>query len=492
METTSALVVGAGPAGLALACGLRQHGVAVRVIDQAAGPASTSRANILHARGVEVLNRLRALGDLPDRALHAIRMTFYLEEKPLAAVSFGRIEGNQLSALLVPQAEVEAVLRQRLTELGGTVEWGRELTGLAQRPDGVTATLRDGSLSADYVVGCDGAHSAVRKLSGIGFPGVPLVDQWLLADVRADWDLDRTGSSGWFHRDGLFFAMPMRSGAEGTWRLMADVRPSDATTSDDVLDRLQELLPERTGRTDVKIRDVAWTSTFRIHRRLADRYRDGRVLLVGDAAHIHSPFGGQGMNTGIGDAENLAWKLALVAERRACPALLDTYQAERRPLAEDVLRNTTANTKLMLADGAIARFARDRLIAPLANLAVVQRRATWLASQLWVSYRKGPLGSRRGPRPRPGDRVPDLVCRGDRGPTRLHSELGGKWALLAPAGTSSEALAPLGEHVVHLAPERPQRDIWLVRPDAHLAWRGTELRSLAQWLDNALGNGRTT
>ncbi|MEV6232249.1 FAD-dependent monooxygenase [Saccharopolyspora shandongensis] len=489
METTTALVVGAGPAGLALACGLRQHGVAVRVIDRAAGPASTSRANILHARGVEVLNRLGALGDLPDRALHAVRMTFHVGEKPLATVSFGQIEGNQLSALLLSQAEVEAVLRERLAELGGTVEWGRELAGLDQRPDGVTAELRDGSLSADYVVGCDGAHSAVRKLSGIGFPGVPLVDQWLLADVRADWPLDRTGSSGWFHRDGLFFAMPMRNGADDAWRLMADVRAGDA---DDVLDRLRELLPERTGRTDAKIRDVAWTSTFRIHRRLADRYRDGRVLLVGDAAHIHSPFGGQGMNTGIGDAENLAWKLALVVQRRADPALLDTYQAERRPLAEDVLRSTTANTKIMLADGAVARFARDRLVTPLANLGVVQRRATWLASQLWVSYRKGPLGSRRGPRPRPGDRVPDLACRGDRGPTRLHAELGGKWVLLAPPGTSLEVLAPLGEHVVRLAPDRPQRDVWLIRPDAHLAWRGTDLHSLARWLDNALGNGRTT
>ncbi|TDD38636.1 FAD-dependent monooxygenase [Saccharopolyspora elongata] len=490
METTSVLVVGAGPAGLALACGLRQHGITVRVIDQAAGPASTSRANILHARGVEVLNRLGALGDLPDRALHAVRMTLHVGEKPLAEVSFGQIEGNQLSALLVSQAEVEAVLRERLGELGGTVEWGRELTDLDQRPEGVTAKLRDGGLSADYVVGCDGAHSTVRKLSGIGFPGVPLVDQWLLADVRADWVLDRTGSSGWFHRDGLFFAMPMRNGADDAWRLMADVRPG--TDSGDVLDQLQKLLPERTGRTDAKIGDVAWTSAFRIHRRLADRYRDGRVLLVGDAAHIHSPFGGQGMNTGIGDAENLAWKLALVAESRADSALLDTYQAERRPLAEDVLRSTTANTKLMLADGAVARFARDRLITPLANLAMVQRRATWLASQLWVDYRKGPLGSRRGPRPRPGDRVPDLACRGDRGPTRLHSELGGKWALLAPPGTSLEVLAPLGEHVVRLAPDRPQRDVWLIRPDAHLAWRGTELRSLARWLDNALGNGRTT
>ncbi|MGP4015513.1 FAD-dependent monooxygenase [Saccharopolyspora sp. 5N708] len=491
MDSTSVLVVGAGPAGLALACGLRGLGVPVRVIDQAAGPATTSRANILHGRGVEVLNRLGALGDLRDRAQHAIRISYYVANKRLATVSFGKIEGKQLVALLVSQAEIEAVLRKRLTELGGTVEWGRELTGLAQRPDGVTATLQDGELSADYLVGCDGAHSTVRKLSGIGFPGVPLVDQWLLADVRADWELDRTGSSGWFHRDGLFFAMPMRSAENDTWRLMADVRPTDGEQPD-VIDQLQQLLPERTGQTDAKIRDVAWTSTFRIHRRLADRYRDGRILLVGDAAHIHSPFGGQGMNTGIGDAENLAWKLALVAQGHAHAALLNTYQAERRALAEDVLRNTTASTKLMLADGAVARILRDRLITPLVNLQVVQRRVTWLASQLWVTYRKGPLGSGKGSRPRPGDRVPDLDCRDEHGrPTRLHTELGGKWALLAPATTSLETLAPLGEHVVHLIPDRPWRESWLIRPDAHLAWRGTSQPALAQWLEKLLSGGRT-
>ncbi|MCI2419004.1 FAD-dependent monooxygenase [Saccharopolyspora sp. K220] len=492
MDSTNVLVVGAGPAGLALACGLREHDVPVRVIDQAAGPATTSRANILHGRGVEVLNRLGALGDLSDRAQHAISISYYVADKRLATVSFGKIEGKQLSALLVSQAEIEAVLRQRLAELGCNVEWGRELTGLAQQPDGVTATLQDGELHADYLAGCDGAHSTVRKLSGIDFPGVPLIDQWLLADVRVDWDLDRTGSSGWFHRDGLFFAMPMRSAENDTWRLMADVRPTDGEQPD-VVDQLQQLLPERTGRTDAKIRDVAWTSTFRIHRRLADRYREGRVLLVGDAAHIHSPFGGQGMNTGIGDAENLAWKLALVAQGRADAALLDTYQAERRPLAEDVVRNTTANTKLMLADGPVARIVRDRLITPLVNLKVVQRRVTWIASQLWVTYRKGPLGSGKGPRPRPGDRVPDLDCRDDRGrPTRLHTELGGKWALLAPTATGLETLAPLGEHVVHLTPDQPRQESWLIRPDAHLAWRGTDQRALARWLDEFRSNGRTT
>ncbi|MGW1677002.1 FAD-dependent monooxygenase [Saccharopolyspora sp. NPDC002376] len=478
----SVLVVGAGPTGLALACGLRAHGVPVRVVDRAAGPATTSRANILHARGVEVLNRLGALGDLPDRAHRAIQITMHAGDRILATISFGEVEGEQLSALVVSQAEVEAELRRRLTELGGTVEWGRELTDLVPDADGVTATISGETARADYVVGCDGAHSAVRKLTGIGFPGAQLVDQWLLADVDADWDLDRLGSSSWFARDGMFVAMPMRSQTDDRWRLMADV----AHAEDDVLGQLRRLLPERTGRTDARLREATWTSAFRIHRRLADSYRSGRVLLAGDAAHIHSPFGGQGMNTGIGDAENLAWKLALVVQGRAGAALLDTYQAERRPLAESVLRGTTANTKLMLAGGVVGRSVRN-LFTRVANLGAFQRRGTWLASQLWVNYRNGPLGSRRGPRPRPGDRVPDLVCRDGSGRrTRLHSELGGRWVVLS----SQEADIPLGDGVVHLVPENPRREILLVRPDAHLAWRGTSTAELARWFETTLRTGR--
>ncbi|MER7014069.1 FAD-dependent monooxygenase [Saccharopolyspora sp. NPDC000359] len=476
------LVVGAGPTGLALACGLRAHGVPVRVIDRAAEPATTSRANILHARGVEVLNRLGALGDLPERAQHAIRITLHAADKPLATVSFGEVEGNQLSALVVSQAEVEAALRRRLAELGGAIEWGRELTDLAQGSDGVVATISGEATHADYVVGCDGAHSAVRKLVGIGFPGAALVDQWLLADVDADWDLDRRGSSGWFARDGLFIAMPMHSATDDRWRLMADVEHVE----DDVLAQLRRLLTERTGRTDARLREATWASAFRIHRRLVDSYRAGRVLLAGDAAHIHSPFGGQGMNTGIGDAENLAWKLALVLRGRAGAALLDTYQAERRPLAQDVLRSTTANTKLMLAEGAVGRAVRN-LFTRVANLDVVQRRGTWLASQLWVNYRNGPLGSRRGPRPRPGDRVPDLPCRNGNRPTRLHTELGGHWALLA----NQQLTTPLGDAVTHLTANQPRDEIWLVRPDAHLAWRSTSTTDLNRWIEKTLLAGRS-
>jgi 2-polyprenyl-6-methoxyphenol hydroxylase-like FAD-dependent oxidoreductase len=504
VDSAEVLVVGAGPSGLAVACGLLQHGVSVRVVDEASGPATSSRANILHARGVEVLNRLGALGDLRDRSVSAIKMTIHLGGRPLATVRFGEVEGAQLSALLVSQAEIEAELRRRLTELGGRIEWNASLVDTVQDSDGVTAELGSGeTIRAGWVVGCDGAHSATRKLAGIAFPGVPVTDQWLLADVHADWDADRTGSMGWYHPDGLFFAMPMREagGANDLWRLMSDVSLAEGEELDQqqILDRFRRLLPERTGLTGVRIKDSTWTSVFRIHRRLADHYRSGRIVLVGDAAHIHSPFGGQGMNTGMGDAENLAWKLALVVRGRAAEPLLDTYQAERRPLAEDVLRNTTRNTRVLVGDGFVTRFLRDRVLTPLTNLPAVQRWATRSASQLWMTYRRGPLsrGSRFARRPRPGDRVSHRKClRPDGTATELHAELGGRWALLIPegAGEASPGVARkrLGDHVVVLTNSgQPADEVWLVRPDAHLAWRGRpDSGGLERWLDNALQQGR--
>ncbi|WP_260192862.1 FAD-dependent monooxygenase [Actinophytocola gossypii] len=491
---TEVVVVGAGPSGLTLACALRLHGVAVRVVDGAAGPATTSRANILHARGVEVLDRLGALGDLPDRALTALTVTQYLDGRPAITVRFGDHGlGTARPALYVSQAEIEERLRRRLRESGVEVEWGTVLTDLRQDEDGVTAVLGSGTVTCRWLAGCDGAHSTVRKLTGIEFPGVRLTEQFLLADVHAAWPIDRAGGHGWPHPDGPLFALPMRDGGrEGDlWRLMA-YDPGGPSGEGAVLDRLRRLVPERTGR-DLPIEDAVWTSVFRVHRRLADTYRRGRVFLAGDAAHIHSPLGGQGMVTGMGDAENLAWKLAMVIRGRAAMSLLDTYEAERRPLATEVLRHTTTATRLQVGDGPLTRFLRRRVLIPAAALPSVQRRASHLASQLWVSYRRGPLArsarSRLARGSRPGDRVPDLTCvRADGTRTRLHAELGSRWALLAPADGFADHLAAarahLGEDVVPLTSQ--QDDAWLIRPDAHLAWRGDHPARLTHWLADAL------
>ncbi|MFV8170702.1 FAD-dependent oxidoreductase [Mycolicibacterium peregrinum] len=490
------VVVGAGPTGLTLACSLRLHGLSVRVVDRAAGPATTSRANFLHARGSEVLGRIGALGALPDESLRAMRITNYLGDRPVMTLEFGD-PGMRTAAppMVVSQAKIEAALRARLAQLGVEPEWGRAVVGVRQ--DGATAVAElgdGGQIRAQWIVGCDGTAGVVRRQAGIAFPGVKLSERFLLADVHLDWDVDRGGTSGWIHPDGILGAMPMPDpdGRDDLWRLFVYDPTSDQKPSDSqILDRVKRVLPRRTGRT-VTVGDAEWLSVFTVHRRLADRYRNGRILIAGDAAHAHAPFGGQGILTGIGDAENLAFKLALVVRNLASDKLIDTYEAERRPLATEVLRGTSAVTRVNVASNPLGRFVRDHVATRLFSLPFIQRWTTYTASQLWVSYRKGPLGG-RGRKPRPGDRIADRQCmRANGAATRLHSELGGQWALLLPEDTASvgiESARRLGEFVVVLRYDGP--DAMLVRPDAHLAWRGSpaDEAGLDHWLETALSSG---
>lgn len=490
MDAPEVLVAGAGPTGLTIACSLRLHGVPVRVIDRAPGPAVTSRANFLHARGSEVLDRLGALGALPEESLRAMRITTYLGDRPVMRLRFGD-PGLRTAAppLVTSQANVEAALRDRLAELGCTPEWNAALVDVAQDDAGVTATLSDGrTIRASWLIGCDGTSSTTRKLAGIDFPGVRLSERFLLADLRLGWDLDRGGTSGWIHPEGMLGVMPMPSPGGDLWRVIAyDPGQSDKPTDAEILARMRTILPGRTGRA-VEIGEATWLSVFTVHRRLASRYRAGRILLAGDAAHAHAPFGGQGMLTGIGDAENLGWKLALVVSGQAGSQLLDTYEAERRPLATEVLRGTATVTKMNIASSPLGRFVRDRVIVPLVGRPGVQRRITYTTSQLWVSYRRGPLGGGRrfGRKPQPGDRVADLaVVRPDGTKSRLHAELGGRWAVLTPAGGGvPTAPGRLGDHVGML--HHDGDDVLLVRPDGHLAWRGSDPAGLDRWLEAAL------
>lgn len=480
---TDVVIVGAGPTGLALACGLQAAGVTVRVLDNADGPAVTSRALGLQPRGVEVLDRLGALGDLPERGLSVRRVDVNVDGRPLASFPVGqptRLGGPR--ALLISQAEIEGALRDRLTNLGGTIEWGTPVTGLSVGSDQMAVTTGDRQVRAGWVVGADGAHSAVRKAAGIGFPGVPIVERFLLADVHADLDYPREGATTWVRGDRLLATFPL-PGVD-LWRVMAPAPaelPDDARPAD-IVGYLAGVLAAEAGGT---LHSTVWTSTFRIQRRLADTYRRGRVLLAGDAAHIHSPLGGQGMNTGIGDAENLAFKLALVVSGRADEHLLDTYEAERRPIAKDVLQTTSGLTQIVVGQGRMARAIRDHIAIPLLNQAWVQCRITERSSQLEVSYRVGPLGARRWrPGRQPGDRVPDRDCVATDGTTvRLYDALGPQWALIGPEPFAAIARERLGT----VTTLRGDGVSLLVRPDGHLAWKGSDPAGLRTWLDSALG-----
>ncbi|QPP06033.1 hypothetical protein G4Z16_06045 [Streptomyces bathyalis] len=500
VNAPTVIVAGAGPTGLTLACGLAAAGVPVRVIDSAQEPAKTSRALGLQPRGSEVLDRLGALEDLPESSIHIRQVITHVDGRPVARLKVGNpTRLVTRPGLLISQSEVEARLRRRLHALGVEVEWGQELITAAQDAEGVTVEAAGGPVRAQWLVGCDGAHSRVRRAAGIDFPGVAVIERFLLADIRASLPLPRDAASVWLRGEQMCGVFPLPG---NTWRVMA---PAPAGISgeldpDGLLKVLTGLLQEEAKLDSVPVQEALWTSTFRIHRRLASTYRKGRILLAGDAAHIHSPLGGQGLNTGLGDAENLAWKLVLVASGQAEEDLLETYQAERRPIAREVLESTSAMTRVVTGQSAPARALRDHLLVPLMNRPAVQRLIWKQASQLKISYRGGPLAHRalrrwtsRGPQP--GDRVPDLDCSKDDGSkTRLHAELGARWALLMPPTGAADCLAlthrRLGgtDKIAALTPSKPLGPhVMLVRPDAHLAWRGTSVTGLNKWLTRALG-----
>ena len=503
------LIAGAGPTGLTLACGLLASGVAVRIVDKAFRPAGTSRALGLQPRGIEVVDRLGALNALPDRALQVERIVVHINGKQAASVRVGqRTALVTRPGLVISQADVEAELRRRVSELGGEIVWGREVAAAKQDAQGVRVNLADGGQSrVSWLVGCDGAHSRVRELAGVGFPGVPLAERFLLVDVHADLPLSRHSICVWLDGDSVFGAFPLPG--QDVWRLMAPAADpgteADLVTDEAVLAEVTRLFGERTGCDQSLICDPEWVTSFRVHRRLAATYRAGRILLAGDAAHVHSPFGGQGMNTGIGDAENLAWKLAMVVNATAGHELLDSYEAERRPVAAKAVKSTGAAGNLILGNHVLARLLRDRVVVPLMNKASMQRLVWENLSQLKVTYRDGPLGdgarkwfSGRGPLP--GDRVPDIDCvRADgSGQTTLHAEVGNKWALMMPGRMMRDEHAAvvarrLGDDgmITLIADHDPGGEIMLVRPDAHLGWRGrADPDALDRWLTAMARHGR--
>ncbi|HYB49441.1 MAG TPA: FAD-dependent monooxygenase, partial [Streptosporangiaceae bacterium] len=311
------LIVGAGPTGLVLACELLARGIRARIIDKGDGVMLQTRALGIHARTLEVFDMMGLTERFVSRGQVVRRFHMYADGKTLLRLELAR-NGSAFGFMLdVPQDVTETILRGRLGELGGRVEQGAELSGLAVDPGGVTATVSGPAgamrtIAADYLVGADGAHSRVRRELGLEFRGHPYTQDWILADVRLDWNRPEDEMHAFFRRDGRpLICMPMR---EHRWRLIIPYtgeRDRRAPT----LEEIRRLVGERAP-DPVPVSDPTWLATFRCQRRSTHVYRRGRVLLAGDAVHIHSPAGGQGMNTGIMDAHNLAWKLALVASGR--------------------------------------------------------------------------------------------------------------------------------------------------------------------------------
>ena len=392
------LVVGAGPVGLIAAAELDRHGVPVRIIDKLARPTDESRAIAVHARSLDMLARIGVVEELIDTGVRARGMTLYSGGHELLRVPLDEVDAVFPFSLNTPQTETERVLTKHLTALGITIERSVELTQLGQDDDAVHVGLRHGNgrdeeLSVAWVVGADGAHSTVRHLLGTQLEGVFVGERFLLGDVDAEHHLDPEAMHTFFSPDGPVLAMPMR---HGRMRVMAQVRPTEGTPIDEhpSLAQLQAVVTERVG--GITLQRAHWLTTFGLHHAQVNQYRWGRVLLTGDAAHIHSPAGGQGMNTGMQDAFNLAWKLAAVSNGRAGDALLDTYHAERHPVAKKMIDFTTRLSKAGTLAGP-PQHVRNALMKAMSHVGPFTRAVAETTAEVNVGYQGGPLALSTGP-----------------------------------------------------------------------------------------------
>ncbi|WP_280155144.1 FAD-dependent oxidoreductase [Piscinibacter sp. XHJ-5] len=372
---TDVLIVGAGPTGLTLASALAARGVRATVIDRLAEGANSSRAAVVHARTLEVLEPLGVVPRLIERGLPARRFTIRDRDRVLVPIDFDKLPTSYPYTLMVSQAVTEQVLLERFVELGGEVLRPRRLVALAHDCSGVTATLEDGSrLRARYAVGADGVHSTVRESAGIAFSGGSYGESFVLADVRLAGGVPQAEVILYFSPAGMVVLAPLPGGVHRIVATVADApeHPSAAY--------VQALLDDRgPQRERAIVHEVLWGSRFRVHHRIADAYRTGRVVLAGDAAHVHSPAGGQGMNAGILDAMRLSG--ALVDALAGDESALDRYGIERRPVAQQVVALADRLTRLATVRPAW-RALRNLLLSTLSWLPLFRRNLAWRLSGL--------------------------------------------------------------------------------------------------------------
>ncbi|GAA2605786.1 hypothetical protein GCM10010304_64820 [Streptomyces roseoviolaceus] len=501
------LVVGAGPTGLALATQLRAYDTPFRIVDRSLDRARESRAPAIQPRTLEMLAGFGVTDDLVERGSTAVRLHLHLprRELPVPVFDVGCEDTPYPFLLFLPQSETEAVLTARLAARDVTVERGTELVSTEREGGYVSCRLRcpDGSqetVRARYVVGCDGAHSTVRTQAGIAFQGHAYPQTFFLADLEVE-GLEPGAAHTYMTAAGMLFFFPL--GTPATWRMIA-MRPPGLREGEVTLSLLQQLADDwttdRAGHDDHRLilRDPVWMTAFRIHNRGATHYRNGPFFLAGDAAHIHSPAGGQGMNTGIQDGLNLGWKLAHVCRGASPEELLETYEAERAPVGHGVRRLTDRAFTLGTSGNPALRLARTHLAPRLAPLLLrttrPRARLFRTVSELGIHYRRGPA-STTGPHrprqgPRAGDRLPDV-------PPGLHQHIaapGYHLLLTGPAHLWPSAVPKGGRHgllsVHHLGTDSPWPDVThaLVRPDGYVGYvaGGDDLTGLRTYLERWL------
>jgi 2-polyprenyl-6-methoxyphenol hydroxylase-like FAD-dependent oxidoreductase len=488
-----------------LANQLGRRGVRAQVIDRHAGPARETRALGVQARSMEIYAQLGIVERVLELGKRGTGGNMWANGRRMARVPIGEA-GSRVTPypyiFILGQDDNERILGERLRDWGLAVQWNTELTGLVQYPDHVVATLKqpDGStraIKAAWVAGCDGARSAVRELNDIGFPGAPYEHVFFVADTEATGSMVPDEVNVYLWRSGFHLFFPMRG--KDHWRIVG-ILPQELRGKTSV--RFDDVVPSVRGEAGAALsfRACSWFSTYRIHHRSASRFRAGRCFLLGDAAHIHSPVGAQGMNTGLQDAYNLAWKLALVTAGTARESLLDTYEEERLPVARRLLNTTDQAFRLVVSDSWWAGLLRTKVLARIAAFAMrreaVQRAAFRILSQTGIHYRDGPLSQSLAPLPdgalRAGERFPWLKLKFSVG--GIAEDSFGKLAdthfhlLVFGQPVPAEKLS-VGEGLlrVHPIPDDPVNDaelaragiprqsFYLLRPDGYVGVCGTNV-----------------
>ena len=503
---TDVLIVGAGPTGLMLANQLVRRGVRVEIIDRHAGPSLQTRALGVQARTLEIYSHLGIVDRALELGKRATGANIWSLGKKAARIPLGAI-GSAISPypflLILGQDDNERLMGDALREQGTAVTWNTELVGLFfQESDHVRATLKqqDGTtreITAAWIAGCDGAHSAVREINGIAFQGAPYEHVFFVADTQLTGNMVPEELNVYLWREGFHLFFPMRG--ENHWRVVgivpAEMRERKDLTFEDVIPSMQ-----REAGSRLSFQKCTWFSTYRIHHRRAERFRDRRCFLLGDAAHIHSPVGAQGMNTGLQDAYNLAWKLALVVSGRTDAALLDSYGEERIPVAKRLLSTTDQAFSLVVSDNLLTGLFRTRVLVKIMAFAMsfpaIQKLAFRTISQTGIHYRDSQLSETQagvpGAAPRAGDRFPWLQLKfSATGPTEdLFQKLDDTRFNLLVIGQAApvEGLTGLGDLLrIHAIPVDPVNDselarvhitqpsFYLLRPDGHVGLAGIQL-----------------
>jgi 2-polyprenyl-6-methoxyphenol hydroxylase-like FAD-dependent oxidoreductase len=507
------LVVGAGPVGLTMAGELARRGVRCRIIDKAATPAATSRALAIFPRTLEIFEMMGMIGPVLGAGHQLNGVAIYNRSGQIGHIGFSNLPTRYRFAVSLPQSETERLLTEHLTGYGIVVDREKELVNLSQSSDAVQAVIRDsGGLDESFVsgwlIGCDGASSSVRHRLSLPFDGSAYPETFLLADVKIDGPFDHIHIHLFLTEEGLVGIFPFRG---DRCRIIVST-PTGAESppvGDLRLDEIQSILESRTN-SGIRLTDPVWLSRFRIsHRKIPD-FRVGRIFLAGDSAHIHSPAGGQGMNTGIQDAMNLAWKLALVVHKKSPESLLDSYNEEREPVAKMVLSLTDRLTRLASLPGALGQQLRDALVPILTGIHLVEDRIAETMAEIGIHYRHSSIVSgKTGHAVHAGDRAPDcefqqgtarealrlfdlfrkpthhLLCFADADPdiaskaNALCVEVGRQFsglidALVVIRGTEADFSEVLfdWDGAAHALYEAEPGAVVLIRPDGYIGFRG--------------------